>query len=463
MGLNPYSATLWFSDIMWHLTFRVPPMMLSPRQSLIRKAVLLCLITGTSLVPFFFLRLDEPSFFLNVFKLLAKTGSLCGTLLLFWQFLLGYRRAVAGWVTSDYLWVLQLHRRLGIGALCLIALHPVFIIPYYQIKPGLQSLLGILPEPLNLFVPLGILAFILLLLIAVSSTVFRSRLSLRVWYGTHLTSYAVLPLVYIHGFPIGMTLQETGLSKIWIILFVLTALFFVFRLLGRFGVFDSRYEVVRVTPACKDTVEIAMKPLRRPLRPDSGQFAFFRRGIFSPARPFTVSKYETETGELSITVKALGRVSGQLQTVKARERFWVDGPYGVFGREAFCTSRPVIMLAGGIGITPFRRLITELENLPDRKAYLFYGTLNEEEIAHRSEMAETEQVDVIHVLSEPPEHEAFETGLITIDLIRKYVDEPLAACEYFLCGPPPMVTKLETALKETGVPGEQIHHELFSF
>jgi len=438
-------------------------MMLSPRQSLTRKAVLLCLITGTSLVPLFFVRLNEPSFLLNLFKLLAKTGSLCGALLLFWQFLLGYRQAVARWVTSDYLWVIQLHRRLGIGALCLIALHPVFIIPYYQIKPGLQSLLAVLPEPLNLFVPLGILAFVLLLLIAVSSTLLRPRLSPRVWYGIHLTSYAVLPLVYIHGFPIGMTLQETGLSKIWIILFVLTGTFFVFRILGRFGVFDSRYEVVRVTPEGKDTVEIAMKPLRRPLQPGSAQFAFFRRGIFSPTRPFTVSRYEEATGELSITVKALGRISGQLQTVEATERFWVDGPYGVFGREAFCTSRPIVMLAGGIGITPFRRLITELENLPDREAYLFYGTSNEEEIVHRDEMAETEQVDVIHVLSETPEHEEFETGLITIDLIQKYVDNRLVDCEYFLCGPPQMVRKLEAALKEKGVPGKQIHHELFSF
>jgi len=438
-------------------------MMLSPRLSLIRKTVLLCLIAGTSLVPLFYVRMNEPTFSLNLFKLLAKTGSLCGTLLLFWQFLLGYRQAVARWVTSDYLWVIQLHRRLGIGAICLIALHPVLIIPYYRIKPGLQPLLTVLPEPLNLFVPLGIQAFVLLLLIAVSSTVLRSRLSPRLWFSIHLTSYAVLPLVYIHGFPIGMTLQETGLSKIWIILFVLTSIFFVFRILGRFGVSDSRYEVVRVTPEGKNTVEIAMKPLRRPLRPGSAQFAFFRRGIFSPARPFTVSKYEEESGELSITVKASGRISGQLQTVEATERFWVDGPYGVFGREAFCTSRPVVMLAGGIGMTPFRRMITELENLPDREAYLFYGTLNEEEIAHRDEMEETEQVDVIHVLSGTPEHEEFETGRITIDLIRKYLDKRLVDCEYFLCGPPPMVTKLEASLLEKGVPGKQIHHELFSF
>jgi predicted ferric reductase len=438
-------------------------MMLSSRQCLIRKAVLLVVIAVTSASPAFFIRLNEPSFELNLFKLLAKTGSLCGTLLLFWQFLLGFRQATARWVTSDYLWVIQLHRRVGIFAVCLIALHPVFIIPYYQIHPDFPALLGAWPEPLNWFVPLGILAFVLLLLIALSSTVLRSRLSQRVWYSLHLSSYAVLPLAYVHAFPIGMTLQETALSGLWLILFVLTGLFFVFRILSRFGVFDSRYEVVQVVPQGTDTVEITMQPLCRPLRPGSAQFAFFRRGLLSPARPFTVSKYDAESGELGITVKAMGRISGQLQTVEPGERFWVDGSYGVFGREAFETSRPIVMLAGGIGVTPFRRMIAELEALPDRKAYLFYGNPQETDIAHRREIEDAEEVDVIHVLSGTPQHEKFETGQITIDLIQKYLDERLVDGEYFLCGPPPMIKKLEAALQEHGVPGEQIHHELFSY
>lgn len=438
-------------------------MMLPPRQSMIRKAALLLVIAGTSMVPLFFIRLNEPSFELNLFKLLAKTGSLCGTLLLFWQFLLGCRQAVSRWVTPDYLWVIQLHRRLGIAAVWLIALHPVFIIPYYRIKPGLQPLFAALPEPLNLFVPLGIVAFVLLLVIALSSTVLRSRLSHRTWYVMHLTSYAVLPLVYIHGFPIGMTLEETGLGRFWIGLFVLTGLFFVFRLLSRLGLLDARYDVTDVIPEGRDTVEIAMRPVRRPLQPGSAQFAFFRCGLFQPARPFTVSKYDADSGALSITVKNAGRISGQLQTVEPGEHFWVDGPYGVFGREAFQTSRPVVMLAGGIGVTPFRRMIAELEVLPDREAYLFYGNPAEPDIAHREELEDADHVDVIHVLSGTPEHKELETGQISIDLIRKYLDQRLVDCEYFLCGPPPMIQKLEADLLEHGVPGEQIHHELFSF
>ncbi len=164
---------------------------------------------ASAAAPAFFIRLDEATLVLNAFKLLAKIGSLCGTVLFFWQFLLGYRRAFARWITPDYLWIIRLHRRIGIGAFFLILLHPVFIVPYYRIKLDLQPLLGIgdLTAPLDLYVPLGIVALILLLLIVASSTLLRSRLSC----GIHLSSYALLPLAFIHGFPIGMTLGETGL------------------------------------------------------------------------------------------------------------------------------------------------------------------------------------------------------------------------------------------------------------
>lgn len=438
-------------------------MMLSARQSQRRKAVLLAVIAVTSAVPLFFIRLNEPSVALALFKLLAKIGSLCGMVLMFWQFVLGCRQAAARWVTPDYLWVIRMHRRIGIGAVCLIALHPVFIVPYYQLHPDYPSLFEAWPASLVLFVPLGILAFVLLLAIALSSTALRSRLSRRVWYGLHMTSYAVFPLALIHGLPIGMTLRETALGQLWVGLCVLTGFFFVYRALCRFGLLDARYEVVQVAPEGTDTVDIAMRPLRRPIDPGSAQFAFFRRRLLEPARPFTVSKYDAESGALSITVKAMGRISSKLQTVQPGRRIWVDGPYGVFGREAFETDRPIVMLAGGIGVTPFRRMIDELDALPDREAYLFYGNPKEQDIAHREEIEDAGHVDVVHVLSGTPQHEEMETGRITIDLIRSYLDERLVDCEYFLCGPPPMVKTLEADLLECGVPGKQIHHELFSY
>jgi predicted ferric reductase len=420
-------------------------------------------IVGTALVPAFFIQLDEPTRTLNTWKLLAKIGSLCGTVLLFWQFLLGYRQLASRWVACDYLWTLRIHKLLGVAAVALILLHPIFITPYYLRKRDLWLLWVDLPWPLNVLVPGGIVAFLILVAIAVTSTLLREKMGKRAWYLTHLSSYVLLPLVFIHGYPIGMTLAETGLRHVWQVLFVLTGALYLFRALARFGAFSSVYEVKWTDHVTENVVELCMQPTGRPIRPASGQFAFFRRGLSQPARPFTVSKYDETSGELCITVKALGRTTRQLQNVQVGERFLVDGPYGVFGQAALISPRPVVMLAGGIGITPFRRLIRELEKQPDREAFLFYGNQYEEDIAHREEIEGAPHVEVVHVLSGEEEHEYLEVGFITIELVEKYLDRNLSHYEFLLCGPPVMVEKLESGLRAKGIPRGQIHHELFSY
>lgn len=430
---------------------------------LFRKAALLGVIAVTAAMPAFFIQLDEPSGTLNAWKLLAKIGSLCGTVLMFWQFLLGYRQLASRWVACDYLWALRVHKLLGVAAVALILLHPLFITPYYLRKKDLWLLLRDLPWPLSVLVPCGIAALLILLTIAVTSTLLRRHIGKRAWYLTHLSSYVLLPLVFVHGYPIGITLGETGLRYVWHGLFVLTGALYLFRLLARSGMFSSVYEVTWTDHVTEDVVELCMQPAARPIRPAGGQFAFFRRGLWQPTRPFTVSRYDETSGELCITVKALGRTTGKLQNVQVGERFLVDGPYGVFGQAALASPRPVVMLAGGIGITPFRRLVRELERQPDREAFLFYGNQYEEDIAHREEIEGARHVDVIHVLSGEEEHEYLEVGFITIELLEKYLEHDLSHYEFLLCGPPVMVEKLESGLRADGIPRRQIHHELFSY
>ncbi len=434
-----------------------------PNRQLTHKAFLVSLIAVTAAIPPLFIQLDEPTLRLNIWKVLAKIGSLSGTVLMFWQFVLGYRQAAARWATPDYLWVIGLHRRLGVTAGALILLHPVFITPYYLDKQEIWLFSFNLPSPLGTFVPLGITALAILAVIILTSTLLRDRMRRESWFATHLSSYILLPLAFVHGYPIGMTLNRTGLKFVWQGLFVLTGLFYIFRILGRAGVLSSVYEVVRVRHVAESVVDIAMRPLRRALHPASAQFAFFRRCRLCGARPFTISKYDRNTGELNITVKELGKTTRRLQETKPGERFFVEGPFGVFGREAFTTNRPVVMLAGGIGVTPFRRMIHELRELPGRKAFLFYGNQYEKDIAHREEMESAGHVDVIHILSGVEEHEKFETGFISTDLMKRYLGDDLSANEFFICGPPVMIRKLESGLIGEGVPESQIHHELFSY
>ena len=139
-----------------------------------RKAFIIGLILITAATPPFFIQLNEATRALNTWKLLAKIGSLGATVLFVWQFLLGYRQAVARWLTPDYLWALRVHRLLGVGGFVLLLLHPTFITPYYLTKHGLRLFAGGLPPPLDVLVPLGLVALGLLGVIVLTSTLLRS-------------------------------------------------------------------------------------------------------------------------------------------------------------------------------------------------------------------------------------------------------------------------------------------------
>jgi predicted ferric reductase len=309
---------------------------------------------------------------------------------------------------------------------------------------------------------LGLLAFFLFLVVVVSSVFLRQRLSRRTWYVIHLSSYLAMPLVFVHSLAIGMTLRQTALGTLWLVLAALLALFYVFRVLCWFGLLAGKHVVREVERVAPNVVKITAEPTGGKLDPQLGQFVYFRRGFLGPTRPFTVSHYDRESGSISVTVKALGKGTTQLQRIQPGETVYIDGPYGVFARTALDTDRPLVMIAGGIGITPFRRLFEELAHEPGRELHLFYGNRRRNEIVYEEELDDVETVTVTHVISDDPDHPG-ERGYITLDLMRKYLQQELTAYEFLICGPPIMTTKLEAALSQAGVPPGQIHHELFSY
>ncbi len=426
-----------------------------------RKVVLTLVIAATMLSVLLFVSLDEETRALNVIKMLAKTGSLAGVVLLFWQFLLGFRGAVAR-IIPDYIWVITLHKGLGRFAPFLILLHPVFITVYYLRRFDSNVLLLEGEGAFGAWVFVGMVAMVVIIMVVMTSGRVRGLLSRRLWYSLHLSSYLVLPLAFAHSYPIGMTVRQTGLMSVWISLTVLMVALYVYRVLARMEVFSSAYVVTGTRQEAVDITEISMRPLKRGIEPGYSQFAFLRRGLAGTARPFTISSFKPETGELAVTVKAAGVTTTALQSVRTGERMYVDGPYGIFGREALDSGRPIVMIAGGIGITAFKRMAEALERQGEREAVLFYGSKTQDAIAYREDFDRLRHVKVVYVLSDEPDYQG-EKGLITLDLIRKYVDSELDTCEFLLCGPAAMIKKLEAALYGAGVTGRRIHHELFGY
>jgi predicted ferric reductase len=426
-----------------------------------KKRILVAAIAITAASPLLFVRWNEPTPLLQSFKMLAKTGALCGTVLVVWQVLLGFRQ-LAGRALTDLIWVFKSHKTIGRWILFLIALHPIFITIYYIIKKGSNPLFLEGGFPFAGYVIIGMTALLIFLAVVITSVFFRAKMAAKTWFGIHVMSYLAVSLVFVHSLPIGMTVGETSLRPIWWALGGVVAVILVFRLSFRLGAFTSKHKVSEVKIVGPEVTKISMEPIRRHMDPKLGQFVYIRRGLLGPSRPFTVSHYDESSGELSVTIKALGPTTKWFQTMKPGEPVYIDGPYGVFGQEALQSAKPVVLIAGGIGITPFMRLIHAFNKSSRDEIILFYGNKTTEEIVYKKELEQIQGLRIVHVISNEPGYPG-ETGFITTDLMKHHLDKPLTAYDFLICGPPAMTQKLEGGLRDNGVPNAQIHHEMFSY
>jgi ferredoxin-NADP reductase len=146
----------------------------------------------------------------------------------------------------------------------------------------------------------------------------------------------------------------------------------------------------------------------------------------------------------------------------------LQGPYGwmTLPRNG---ARPAVLLAGGIGITPFRSLIwNAAESLSPRRIFLFYSVRVPEEAAFLEELQEMERYNgrykLICTVTQPEKASMSwrgETGRISIEMLSKWIPD-LSVPIYYIAGPPGMVTGVRNMLIGSGIAEEDIRAEEFS-
>ncbi|GJL58663.1 MAG: oxidoreductase [Nitrospirales bacterium] len=145
----------------------------------------------------------------------------------------------------------------------------------------------------------------------------------------------------------------------------------------------------------------------------------------------------------------------------------IEGPFGQFTLPSE-DSRTIVLLAGGIGITPFRSMLVEtVHHKLSHHLILIYSNRHPEDAAFLYELA-TLQKENNHftcigtMTSQNGGTETWEgeTGRIDHVMLRKYVKKTETAL-YYVVGPPAMVDGLRKMLESIGIPKTSIRSEEF--
>lgn len=146
----------------------------------------------------------------------------------------------------------------------------------------------------------------------------------------------------------------------------------------------------------------------------------------------------------------------------------IDGPFGSLTLHNNA-QKAAVLLAGGIGITPFRSMVARAakEKLAHR-IYLFYSNRRPEDAAFLEELQRLEKenpnyklIATMTGMDKSKRQWQGETGLVNPDMLARYLKDA-ASPIYYLAGPPGMVKVLREVLNAGGVDDDDIRSEEFA-
>lgn len=198
----------------------------------------------------------------------------------------------------------------------------------------------------------------------------------------------------------------------------------------------------------------------------SGQFIMISFDKdFSNMHPFSISSSPNDSF-IEITVRKIGDFTKRMHESSVGAVFWIKGPYGMFTLPE--KKSEIIMIAGGVGITPFLSMIRHsFLQKSKNKINLIFSARNEGDLFEKETfdyIAEKDnKIKVNYIISENvPEGWAHSTGRVDKAFLMKKV-KSFSNKLFYLCGPPPMVESLRTILTSLKVKEENIHVDNWDF
>jgi predicted ferric reductase len=357
------------------------------------------------------------------------------------------------------------HRKSAPYSLFLILSHVLLVVLGYaatdRIRVGaeLWRLVTTYPWMLPAFV-----AFILFMSAGVSSYKrVRAKIKYETWWTIHLYTYLGIALSFMHQIQTGVMFINHPLNRTyWIALYVIVAVNIInwrviVPLIKSFRL-KLKVEKVEVEGPGIISIYVSGKNIAK-LGAKGGQFfnwRFLTTDHWYESHPFSLSA-APKHDQLRLTVKNLGDHSSSLVNLKKGTRVMVEGPYGTFTASRADVRRPLVLVGGGVGITPIRAMIEDLP--PHTSVDLIYRTSRTEDLIMKAELeALCDKKGIrLHLM-------AGSRSIYPLDAkALKSLIYNVRDAEFYVCGPSTLTDAIKKAALDLKMPASRVHHEIFEY
>ena len=308
--------------------------------------------------------------------------------------------------------------------------------------------------------------FLLLGVAAFSARAARRRLSYETWYYAHLYTYLAIALAFSHQFANGPAFASNRAARVaWSALYAtVAALIIWYRVLTPLrNAARHRFTVHSVQPEAPGVVSVFItgRDFSR-LRAEPGQFfrwRFLTRELRWQSHPYSLSAMP-RPDLMRITVKARDGRSNAMARLVPGARVIAEGPYGAFTPSV--SDRRVLLIAGGVGITPIRAMFAALPNRMSDGITLLYRASHPRDVVFSRELGAIagDRNAALHYLI----GSRGELGYDPLGPVHLQRMVPgLHRYEAYVCGPPGMTQTVVESLRAAGIPPRCIHRESFEF
>ncbi len=165
-----------------------------------------------------------------------------------------------------------------------------------------------------------------------------------------------------------------------------------------------------------------------------------------------------------------GLISNHLHdAVEEGHAIQLGPPCGEFTLEPEAVAKPVVLIAGGIGVTPLLSMAKSIiQAKPEAELFLLQAARNSQVQAFADELrnlaaagpnVKTKVIFDAPLAGDLESGKCDEVGLVSTELLREWT--PYTEADFYFCGPKPFMRNLHACLQELGVDEHRVRYEFF--